>query len=100
MDTSIVQDFKSIFSEMHGEHNMATPESNAKAAETRKNATYAIDEHINKVNADLTELLNEIREYIVSLDSSIEETPNQTISSKFRILRIPIGEIFLTYVSA
>ena len=48
-----------------------------KAAETRKNATYAIDEHINKVNADLTELLNEIREYIVNLDSSIEETPKK-----------------------
>lgn len=48
-----------------------------KAAETRKNSIYAIDEHINKVNADLTELLNEIREYIVSLDSSIEETPKK-----------------------
>jgi predicted transport protein len=48
-----------------------------KAAETRKNATYAIDEHINRVNADLAELLNEIREYIVSLDSSIEETPKK-----------------------
>jgi len=48
-----------------------------KAAETRKNATYTIDEHINKINPDLTELLNEIREYIVSLDSSIEETPKK-----------------------
>ncbi len=48
-----------------------------KAAETRKNSIYAIDEHINKVNADLTELLNEIREYIVTLDSSIEETPKK-----------------------
>ncbi|MCD4795492.1 MAG: DUF5655 domain-containing protein [Bacteroidales bacterium] len=48
-----------------------------KAAETRKNATYTIDEHIDKVNPDLTELLNEIREYIVNLDSSIEETPKK-----------------------
>ena len=48
-----------------------------KAAETRKNATYTIDEHIDKVNTDLTELLNEIREYIVNLDSSIEETPKK-----------------------
>ncbi len=48
-----------------------------KAAETKKNATYTIEEHINKVNADLIELLNEIREYIVSLDSSIEEIPKK-----------------------
>jgi predicted transport protein len=57
--------------------NPVMVEAGKKAAETRKNATYTIDEHINKVNPDLTELLNEIREYIVSLDSSIEETPKK-----------------------
>lgn len=48
-----------------------------KAAETRRNSTYTIDKHINKVNSDLTELLNDIREYIVDLDSSIEEIPKK-----------------------
>lgn len=48
-----------------------------KAAETRRNAIYTIEEHINKLNSDLTKLLNEIREYIVDLDSSIEETPKK-----------------------
>ena len=48
-----------------------------KAAETRKNSTYTIEEHINKTNASLTDLLNEIRDYIVNLDSAIEETPKK-----------------------
>ena len=48
-----------------------------KAAETRKNSTYIIEEHINKTNESLTDLLNEIRDYIVNLDSAIEETPKK-----------------------
>ncbi len=48
-----------------------------KAAETRKNSTYTIEEHINKTNASLTELLNDIRDYIVNLDNAIEETPKK-----------------------
>ena len=48
-----------------------------KAAETRKNSTYTIEEHINKINSNLKELLNEVRDYIVNLDSTIEETPKK-----------------------
>ncbi len=48
-----------------------------KAAETRKNSTYTIDEHIEKVNNNLKELLSEIREYIVNLDGAIEEVPKK-----------------------
>ena len=48
-----------------------------KAAETRRNSTYIVEEHINKVNSDLTDLLNEIRDFIVNLDSGIEETPKK-----------------------
>lgn len=48
-----------------------------KAAETRKNSTYTIEKHINKTNANLTELLNVIRDYIVNLDNAIEETPKK-----------------------
>ncbi|MBI9037193.1 MAG: hypothetical protein JEY97_03600 [Bacteroidales bacterium] len=57
--------------------NPVMVEAGKKAAETRKNATYTIDEHIDKVNDNLKELLNEIREYIVTLDISIEETPKK-----------------------
>lgn len=57
--------------------NPVMVEAGKKAAETRKNATYTIDEHFGKLNGDLKELLNEIREYIVNLDASIEETPKK-----------------------
>jgi len=57
--------------------NPVMVEAGKKAAETRKNATYTIDEHIEKVNSNLKELLNEIRDYIVNLDTSIEEAPKK-----------------------
>ena len=52
-----------------------------KAAHTRKTATYTFEEHANRLNKDLVDLHNEIREYIVNLDSSIEETPRQNYIS-------------------
>lgn len=57
--------------------NPVMVEAGKKATETRKNATYTIDEHIDKANGDLKELLNEIRECILNLDTSIEETPKK-----------------------
>ena len=48
-----------------------------KAAETRKNAKYTINEHRDKVNNNLKNLLDDIREYIINLDTSIEETPKK-----------------------
>ncbi len=48
-----------------------------KAALTRKTATYTFEEHANRLNKDLVDLHNEIREYIVNLDNSIEETPKK-----------------------
>ncbi|MEK0371166.1 MAG: DUF5655 domain-containing protein [Nitrosopumilus sp.] len=52
-------------------------EAGKKATQTRKTAIYTIEEHTNKLNKDLIELFNEIREHIVNLDNSIEETPKQ-----------------------
>ena len=52
-------------------------EAGKKAFQTRKTATYSIVEHLRKVNKDLVDLFNEMREYIVNLDSSIEETPKK-----------------------
>lgn len=48
-----------------------------KAAETRRTATYTIEEHISKVNPELVNLFNQIREYIVGLDNSVEESPKR-----------------------
>ncbi len=61
----------------HTNKNPIMVAAGKKAAETRKNAIYTIDEHFNKINNDLKDLLNEIREYIVTLDSSIEEIPKK-----------------------
>ena len=52
-----------------------------KAAHTRKTATYTFEEHANRLNKDLVDLHNEIREYIVNLEGSIEETPKQNYIS-------------------
>lgn len=48
-----------------------------KAAKTRKNALYTIDEHRDKLRDNLIELFEEIREYIVNINNSIEETPKR-----------------------
>jgi len=57
--------------------NPVMVEAGKKAAETRRNATYTIDEHVDKANGTLKDLLNEVREYIVNLDTSIEEIPKK-----------------------
>lgn len=59
------------------EKNPIMVEAGKKAAQTRKTAIYSIDEHSNKLNKNLIDLFNEIREYIVNLDNSIEETPKK-----------------------
>ena len=60
------------------EKNPVMVEAGKKAAETRKNATYTIEEHERKIKSPrLKELFNEIREFIVSLDNAIEETPKK-----------------------
>lgn len=52
-------------------------EAGRKAAMTRKTGVYTINEHLEKVNPGNLELLNSIREFIVNLDSSIEEIPKK-----------------------
>lgn len=71
-------------SETHNHVTLNTNEKNPimvaagkKAAQTRRTATYTIDEHLNKINKNLIDLFNEIRDYIVNLDNSIEETPKK-----------------------
>jgi predicted transport protein len=52
-------------------------EAGRKAAITRKTAIYTLEEHFENLDDFLVELFNSIRDYIISLDSSIEETPKK-----------------------
>jgi predicted transport protein len=52
-------------------------EAGKKAALTRKNATYSLEEHFENLDEDIIDLFNSIRDYIVTIDSSIEETPKK-----------------------
>ncbi len=52
-------------------------EAGRKAAITRKTATYTIEQHIESLSTVMLELFNEIRDFIVELDASIEETPKK-----------------------
>lgn len=57
--------------------NPVMVEAGRKAAITRKTATYTIEQHTEGLNATMLELFNEIRDFIIELDSSIEETPKK-----------------------
>jgi len=48
-----------------------------KAAEARRNAVYTLDRHLTILNKKMSDLFNEIRDYIIGLDNSIEETPKK-----------------------
>jgi predicted transport protein len=57
--------------------NPVMVEAGRKAAITRKTATYTIEQHTESLNTAMLELFNEIRDFIIELDSSIEETPKK-----------------------
>ena len=52
-------------------------EAGKKAALTRKTATYTIEEHFENLDDNILELFNAVRDFIVTIDSSIEETPKK-----------------------
>lgn len=59
------------------EKNPVMVEAGKKAAITRKNAIYTIEEHFDNLDKSLVDLFNTVRDYITSLDSSIEELPKK-----------------------
>lgn len=63
--------------EDYNEKNLVMVEAGKKAAITRKNAVYTIEEHFNNLDKSLVDLFNIVRDYITSLDSSIEELPKK-----------------------
>lgn len=60
-----------------GSKNPVMVEAGKKAALTRKTATYTLEEHFENLDENILELFNTIRDYIVTIDSSIEETPKK-----------------------
>lgn len=52
-------------------------EAGKKAAQTRRTATYTLEEHFENLDESMLTLFNTIRDYIISIDSSIEETPKK-----------------------
>lgn len=57
--------------------NPVMVEAGRKAALTRRTATYTLEEHFEGLNEDMQELFETIRDNIIGLDSSIEETPKK-----------------------
>lgn len=52
-------------------------EAGKKAILTRKSTTYSIEEHFENLDDNILELFNAVRDFIVTIDSSIEETPKK-----------------------
>ena len=60
-----------------GGKNPIMVEAGKKAALTRKTATYTLEEHYENLDNHVLELFNLVRDYIVTLDSTIEEAPKK-----------------------
>jgi predicted transport protein len=52
-------------------------EAGKKAALTRANATYTVEEHIDNKPAHVVEMFEELRKFIVDLDETIDEAPKK-----------------------
>jgi predicted transport protein len=52
-------------------------EAGKKAAITRKTGIYSLEEHFENLDENMLEVFNNIRDFIISLDSSIEESPKK-----------------------
>lgn len=64
-------------SEDYNGKNPIMVEAGKKAALTRKTGIYTLEEHSKNLDDSLLELFNTIRDYIISLDSTIEEAPKK-----------------------
>ncbi|MGL4599160.1 MAG: DUF5655 domain-containing protein, partial [Bacteroidia bacterium] len=57
--------------------NPVMVEAGKKGALTRKTGIYTLEEHYENLDENILELFNAVRDYIVSIDSSIEEAPKK-----------------------
>ncbi len=71
---------KSDFSELKTTENGKNPimvEAGKKAAATRANSTYTIDKHRAILSVGFLDIFDSLRDFIINLDNSIEETPKK-----------------------
>ncbi len=52
-------------------------EAGKKAALTRKTAKFTLQEHFERLDNDIIELFNTVRDFILTIDSSVEEAPKK-----------------------
>lgn len=57
--------------------NPISVEAGKKAAISRATGVYTVDEHLENMDKDVIEWVQDLREYILSIDSSIEEVPKK-----------------------
>lgn len=57
--------------------NPVMVEAGRKAAITRRTAVHTIEQHLGSVNPSVKELFQEIRNYIISLDGRVDESPKK-----------------------
>jgi predicted transport protein len=57
--------------------NLIMVEAGEKAALARKNNVYTMDEHLKSLNSTVKKLFNDLRDFIISIDESIEESPKK-----------------------
>ena len=57
--------------------NPVMVEAGKKAALTRANGSYTIKEHLSNLDKNIEQLFNDLRDYIMNINESIEETPKK-----------------------
>jgi predicted transport protein len=82
------------------EKNPVMVEAGKKAAVTRKTGIYSLEQHTSKIQGELLNLFETVREYIIGLNSSIEETPKQDYisyktSQNFACVEIRKSKLFV-----
>jgi len=75
-------------------------EAGKKAAITRQTGVYSVEEHMEKINKNKLYLAQELEEYILSLDESVEEAPKKNyiafkLSQNFVCMEIHKSQILL-----
>ena len=73
----IYHDVKSSNSISETTKSKTMVEAGKKAAIVRATATYTFEEHIKGVHKEISDLVHTIREFILALDSSIDEVPKK-----------------------
>ncbi len=75
----IFQATKVMVSGKDNDKNPVMVEAGKKAAQVRFTATYTFEQHLEKKSDKIKSLMHSIRDYIVGLDSSIEEVPRKFV---------------------